>query len=76
MEVDSSLGALNTEQRKLYNTTVTHYANKISLTSPTQPQLLLNVNREARTRKTFTLLKACVRIQEMARVARKGNPVF
>ena len=68
--------ALNIEQRKLYNTTVTYYANKISLTRPIQPQLLLNINREARTRKMFILLKVCTRIQEMARVARKGNPVF
>ena len=68
--------ALNTEQRKLYDTIVTHYADQISLTRPTLPQLLLNVNGEARTRKTFTLLKACARIQEMATEARKGNLVF
>src|SRR2546421_8123915 len=39
-------------------------------------QLLLNVDGEAGTGKTFTLLKACVRIQEIATVVREGNPVF
>ena len=67
--------ALNTEQRKLYNTIVNHYNHEIGL-DPPQPQLLLNINRETRTRKTFTLLKACTRIQEMAIAAGKGNPVF
>ena len=68
--------ALNTEQRKLYNTIVNHYNHEISLGGRPPPQLLLNVDGEAGTRKTFTLLKACVRIQEMAIAARKGNLVF
>ena len=60
-----------------YNTIINHYNQEISPQGcPPQPLLLLNVNRVARTRKTFTLLKACTRIQEMAIVARKGNPVF
>src|SRR6266536_5089922 len=77
VEVNSLPTALNTEQRKLYNTIVNQYNQEISLQgSPLQPLLLLNVNGVARTRKTFTLLKACTRIQEIAIVARKGKPVF
>jgi len=77
VEVDSLPTALNTEQRKLYNTIVDYYDQEISPQGGLlQPLLVLNVNGVARTRKTFTLLKACTRIQEMAIVARKGNPVF
>jgi ATP-dependent DNA helicase PIF1 len=77
VEVDSSPEALNTEQRKLYNTVVDRYNHEISLGGhPPQPQLLLNVDGVAGTGKTFTLLKACAIIQEMATAAGKGNPVF
>lgn len=76
MEVDSSPKALNIEQRKLYNTIVAHYTNEINLRRRRPLQLLLNVDGVARTRKTFTLLKACARIQEIATAAGKGNPVF
>ena len=77
MEVDSSPTALNTEQRKLYDTIVNHYDQEISPRGcPPQPLLLLNVDGVAGTGKTFTLLKACARIQEMATAAGKGNPVF
>ena len=55
VEVDSSPRALNTEQRKLYNTIVDHYDHEISPGGhPPQPQLLLNVDGVAGTRKTFT----------------------
>ena len=39
-------------------------------------QLLLNVDSVARSGKTFTLLKTCARIQELAKEAGKRNPVF
>src|SRR6266536_1723758 len=77
VEVDSLPTALNTEQRKLYDTIVNHYNQEISPQGcPLQPLLLLNVDGVAGTGKTFTLLKACARIQEMATAAGKGNPVF
>ncbi|KIX07986.1 uncharacterized protein Z518_02640 [Rhinocladiella mackenziei CBS 650.93] len=77
VDVNSSPEPLNREQRKLYDMIVTHYTNEISLTRHSAPpQLLLNVDGEAGTGKTFTLLKACARIQEIATAAGKGNPVF
>src|ERR1700761_1190987 len=76
VEVDSSPGALNAEQRKLYDAIVAQYANEIDLGERSLPQLLLNVDGEAGTGKTFTLLKACARVQEMAMAAGKGNHLF
>ena len=43
---------------------------------PLPSQLLLNVDGVAGSGKTFTLLKTCARIQELAREAGKPNPVF
>jgi hypothetical protein len=76
VEVDSSPEALNTEQRKLYETIVTQYTNEINLGGRPPPQLLLNVDGEAGTGKTFTLLKACGRLQEIAIAAGKSTPVL
>ena len=76
VEVNSSPEALNIEQRKLYDIIVTQYTDEINLGKSSPPQLLLNVDGEAGTGKTFTLLKACARIQEIATAAGKGNPVF
>ncbi|KAH8755120.1 ATP-dependent DNA helicase PIF1 [Hyaloscypha sp. PMI_1271] len=76
IKVDSSPEALNTERRKLYNTIITQYINEINLRRRPPPQLLLNVDREARTGKTFTLLKAYARVQEIATAAGKSNPVL
>ena len=76
VEVNSSPGALNTEQRKLYDTIIAHYTNEINLGGRSPPQLLLNVDGEAGTGKTFTLLKACARVQEIAIAAGRSNPVL
>jgi hypothetical protein len=46
----------------LYDTMVAHYTNEVNLGERSPPQLLLNVDGEAGTGKTFTLLKACARI--------------
>ena len=43
---------------------------------PLPSQLILNVDGVAGSRKTFTLLKTCSQIQELARDAGKQNPVF
>jgi len=76
VEVNSSPKPLNLEQRKLYDTIVAHYTNEINPGRRRPPQLLLNVDGVAGTRKTFALLKTCARIQEIATAAGKGNPVF
>jgi ATP-dependent DNA helicase PIF1 len=77
VDINSSPKPLNLEQRKLYDTIVTRYTDEINPGRlPPQRQLLLNVDGEAGMGKTFTLLKACARIQEIAIAAGKGNPVF
>ena len=50
------------------------YSQELALDMPSQ--LLLNVDGVAGSGKTFTLLKTCARIQELAREAGKQNPVF
>jgi hypothetical protein len=67
--VDSLPDLLNLEQRKLYNTMVGQYTQELTYTTfgnPPLSQLLLNVDGVAKSRKTFTLLKTCARIQELA----------
>jgi hypothetical protein len=39
-------------------------------------QLFLNINRETGTRKIFIFLKAYTKIQEIAIITGRGNPVF
>jgi ATP-dependent DNA helicase PIF1 len=74
--MDSSPEPLNLEQRKLYNIVVEQYTQELTLDSPFPRQLLLNVDGVAGSGKTFTLLKTCARIQELAVAAGKQNPVF
>jgi ATP-dependent DNA helicase PIF1 len=71
--VDSDPGPLNTEQRKLYDVVTAQYIQELAGDGP-QP-LLLNVDGVAGSGKTFTLLKACARLQELAQRSGKGNPV-
>ena len=74
--MDSSPLPLNLEQRKLYDTVVDQYSQELALDAPLPCQLLLNVDGVAGSGKTFTLLKTCARIQELASEAGKQNPVF
>ena len=74
--MDSSPLPLNLEQRKLYNTVVNQYSQELALDRPAPSQLLLNVDGVAGSGKTFTLLKTCARIQELALQAGNRNPVF
>jgi hypothetical protein len=67
---------LNLEQRKLYDTVVDQYSQELAWDRPLPSQLLLNVDGVAGSGKTFTLLKICSRIQELAERAGKQNPVF
>lgn len=74
--MDSSPDPLNLEQRKLYDTVAGQYSQGLALDSPLPRQLLLNVDGVAGSGKTFTLLKTCALIQELAVEAGKQNPVF
>jgi hypothetical protein len=74
--IDSSPSPLNPEQRKLYDTVADQYSQELVLSRPPPSQLLLNVDGVAGSGKTFTLLKVCARIQELAEEAGKQNPVF
>jgi hypothetical protein len=74
--MDLSPLPLNPEQRKLYDTVVNQYSQELAWDRPAPEQLLLNVDGVAGSGKTFTLLKMCARIQELAREAGKQNPVF
>jgi hypothetical protein len=72
--IDSSPQPLNREQRTLYNVVVDQYSKELAFDRPSQ--LLLNVDGVAGSGKTFTLLKTCARIQELAKQAGKQNLVF
>ena len=74
--MDSSPDPLNLEQMKLYDTVVDQYSQELALDAPLPRQLLLNVDGVAGSGKTFTLLKTCARIQELATEAGRQNPVF
>jgi PIF1-like helicase len=71
--VDADPGLLNTEQRKLYDVVTAQYVQELASDHP-RP-LLLNVDGVAGSGKTFTLLKTCARLQELAERSGKGNPV-
>jgi ATP-dependent DNA helicase PIF1 len=71
--VNSDPGPLNTEQRKLYDVVTAQYVQELTGDGP-RP-LLLNVDGVAGSGKTFTLLKTCARLQELAEQSSRGNPV-
>jgi len=77
---DTSPDKLNAEQRKLYDLCVAQYTHELSHElDPEQPmpeQLLLNLDGVAGAGKTFALLKSSGRLQEIAALAEKLNPVF
>jgi ATP-dependent exoDNAse (exonuclease V) alpha subunit len=72
--VNSDLSPLNTEQRKLYDIVTAQYVEELAGNGP-RP-LLLHVDGVAGSGKTFTVLKVCARLQELAQRSRKGNPVL
>jgi hypothetical protein len=74
--VDSCPQPLNLGQRKLYNTVVNQYITELALNGPFPCPLLLNVDGVAESGKTFTLLRSCARLQELASEAGAQNPVF
>jgi ATP-dependent DNA helicase PIF1 len=72
--VDSDPGPLNTEQRKLYDIVTAQYIQELTCNDPLRP-LLLNIDGVAGSGKTFTLLKTCARLQELAQQSGRSNPV-
>lgn len=74
--VDADPSRLNTEQRKLYETVINQYTAELDPYGPLPRPLLLNVDGVAGSGKTFALLKACARLQELATDALRLNPVF
>ena len=74
--VNSCPLSLNYEQRKLYDTIVNYYTAEISRNGPLPCPLLLNVDSVAGSGKTYSLLTACARLQELATDAGLLNPVF
>jgi ATP-dependent DNA helicase PIF1 len=75
VDVSPSAESLNLEQRKLYDIVVNQYIQELS--DPALPQqLLLNVDGVAGSGKTYTLLKICAQLQDLALQARRQNPVF
>jgi ATP-dependent DNA helicase PIF1 len=71
--VTSDPGPLNLEQRKLYDIVTAQYARELA--GNTLTPLLLNIDGVAGSGKTFTLLKLCARLQELAEEAGQSNPV-
>jgi ATP-dependent DNA helicase PIF1 len=72
----SSLEGLNTEQWKLYDIVVDQYTWELAVNQPEPSQLLLHINGAGGVKKTVTLLRACARLQELAVINRKQNPIF
>jgi ATP-dependent DNA helicase PIF1 len=72
----SSPRGLNTEQRKLYDTVVDQYTRELAVDQPEPSQLLLQVDGAGGVGKTVALLRACARLQELATMNGKQNPVF
>jgi ATP-dependent DNA helicase PIF1 len=73
--VNADPSPLNTEQRKVYDVVTAQYAQELDAASPRPRPLLLNVDGVAGSGKTFTILKTCARLQELADEAGRGNPV-
>jgi ATP-dependent DNA helicase PIF1 len=71
--INSDPSLLNTEQRKLYDIVTAQYVEELAGNGP-RP-LLLNVDGVAGSGKTFTVLKLCARLQELAQQSGKENPV-
>jgi ATP-dependent DNA helicase PIF1 len=76
VEVDSSPSTLNSAQSQLYSLVIRQYSDILDLPTPIPQQLLLHVDVEAGSGKTYTLLKIWSWLQELANQAGKSNPVL
>jgi hypothetical protein len=72
----SSPEGLNTEQWKMYDVIVGQYTQELAVDQPEPSQLLLHVDGAGGTGKTVALLRTCARLQELATIDGKQNPVF
>ncbi len=72
--VDLDPSPLNPEQQKLYDIVIVQYIQELAYNDLLQ-LLLLNIDSVTGSKKTFTLLKTCTRLQELAERSRKGNPI-
>ena len=72
VDLDSSL--LNTEQQKLYNIVIDQYIQELTY-NDLLLLLFLNINRVAKSRKTFILLKTYIQLQELVQQSVRGNLV-
>lgn len=67
-------GRLNPQQPKIYRLIVDHYAEILSGHKP--PQLCVNLDGVAGTGKTYVLLQASSKVEQMAIAAGRKDPVF
>lgn len=74
--VDSCPLSLNFEQKKLYDIIINQYILELRCNGPLPRPLLLNVDGVAGSGKTYSLLKACARLQELATDVLRPNPVI
>lgn len=70
----NSLDLLNREQRTVYNLIVDHYSDYLAGRNP--PQLRVNLDGVAGTGKTYVLLQASRKVEDMATIAGRRDPVL
>ena len=70
----NSVDLLNREQLKVYNLIVNHYSDYLAGRNP--PQLRVNLDGVAGTGKTYVLLQASKKVEDMATAAGVRDPVL
>jgi hypothetical protein len=70
----NSLDLLNREQLTVYNLIVDHYSDYLAGRNP--PQLRVNLDGVAGTGKTYVLLQASKRVEDMATITGRKDPVL
>jgi ATP-dependent DNA helicase PIF1 len=70
----NSIDLLNREQLTVYNLIVDHYSDYLAGRNP--PQLRVNLDGVAGTGKTYVLLQASKKVEEMATLAGRKDPVL
>ena len=70
----NSVDLLNREQLKVYNLIVNHYSDYLAGKNP--PQLRVNLDGVAGTGKTYVLLQASKKVEDMATIAGRKDPVL
>lgn len=70
----NSVDLLNREQRTVYNLIIDHYSDFLAGRNP--PQLRVNLDGVAGTGKTYVLLQASKKLEEMAAMAGVRDPVL